>query len=120
MSYSLRNRRIRVYAYTDATANGLVSNTYAFLGEYWGRLEPPTGAELNVAEQANYQIDASVLLDGDLTIPPQGLIRDCRTGTLYKIEAVLPRRQTREQQVHGSATTDAQPAYAITGDPPSD
>lgn len=120
MSYSLRNMRIRVYAYVTAAPGGVVSNSYAYQGEYWGRLEPPTGSELNVAEKANYQLAATVLFDGDLPIPPQGLIRDCLTGTLYKIEAVLPRRQTREQTVHASATTDDQSAYAITGDPPSD
>jgi hypothetical protein len=112
--------RIRVYTYVSAVAGGIVSITYPYQGEYWARLDPPNGAETNIAERADYKLDAVVLFADDIPISPKGLLRDASTGTLYKIEAVLPRRQTREQTVHASAATDAQASYAITGDPASD
>jgi hypothetical protein len=120
MSASLRNMRIRIFGFVSATTGGLVADSFAYQGEFWGRLEPPTGAELNIAEKADYKVAASCLFADDIPIPPQGLIRDCQTGTLYKIEAVLRRRQTREQTVLASSTSDSQSAFVITGEPASD
>ena len=110
---SLRNERVGIYAYASTTTNGLVSTTYTKAGEYWGRIQPPSGAERDIAQKANYLIDAVITLSLDTPVDPKGLLMDAAKGVLYKIVAVLPRTQVHEQVVLAQSATDAQSAYSL-------
>ena len=105
MSISLRDTRVRLYAYSDAGASGDILPTYTFVEERWGRVEAPTGRASAVAGQQENTIDAVIALPRNAQASRNGL---AKAGTqFYKITALLDRRMANETQLLAVFADDA-------------
>lgn len=113
MSVSLRDQRVRCYAYSDAGTDGDAVPTYTFTEERWGRVAAPTGRETTAGAQAEHVADAVIALPRDAQLTPNGA---CRVdGQFYKVTAILDRRRPNELQVLAVIADDA--AYTIVEGP---
>lgn len=114
MSIGLRDQRVRVYGYLNGGTEGRISETYPYLGEYWGRFVSPSGREATIAAQAEETIDGLVFLSDEIPVPPgDGLLSI--GPVFYKILSTFPARMTREIGVRVAFAESAN--YVITGAP---
>jgi len=105
VSISLRDTRVRLYAYSDAGSAGDILPTYTFVEERWGRVEAPTGRASAVAGQQENTIDAVIALPRNAQASRNGL---AKAGTqFYKITALLDRRLANETQLLAVFADDA-------------
>lgn len=93
MSIGLRDQRVKVYGYSDATSDGRADPRYSGQGTYWARISAPSGREATIAGQATENIDAVFSFSAEATIPPDGFLRG-PDDRLYRILTVLPIRGT--------------------------
>lgn len=112
MTLSLRTRRVALYRYHRAGANGVVNHTYrrarsqAADGNWWASRGVPTGREALVAAQAEFTADALFGFDGAVPVGAGDLVVD--GGIDYKVTAVLPREIAGgELQVLAVRSSDA-------------
>lgn len=114
MSAGLRDQRIRVFSYSDTSADGRMSSGYAYIGEYWGRIEAPSGRERTTAGQAEQEVDAVITLNINAPVTLDGLVKG-PDGKAYKVSAVLPRRMLQELEVYAVYADDS--TMTLTGEP---
>lgn len=105
---SQRQRRIRIYAYSDADQGqtGIVTPLYIFQQEVWAEIRPESGDERTSAAQAQRVRKVVFLLADTVSVPLNGLILVKATGEAYRVEAVLPRWEGGLQQVKGLFADD--------------
>lgn len=107
---SKRDRRVRIYAYSDADQGktGIVTPLYIFQQEVWAQVRPISGDERTTAAQAQRTERCMFLLERSVSVPRNGLIMIKATGTLWRVQAVLSRYEKALQQVEGFLVDDAQ------------
>lgn len=102
MSESLRDERVKLYAYSSADTDGYPASTYTYARTYWGRKAVPGSREATIAAQASQRVDAVFVLPegawskdvgGVKSIDADGAIRG-QDGILMKIVGVEPVRNT--------------------------
>jgi hypothetical protein len=111
MSIATRDQRVRLYTYSDAGSNGIVSSTYTFSVERWARKESPTGREVLLAEASQYKTDAVFTFGDEVAVPSRGLLK--HGDTYYEVRGILPRRATREIHVLSETIDVAQSGYTV-------
>lgn len=107
MSASLRNQRLRLYAYSNAGTNGVPDERYTFTAERWGRLTPLGAKQFTVGEQAEHTVNATAEFADEVAVPDNGLLT--YNGATYFIRGVLPRPITRSIDVLCEFCDDATP-----------
>lgn len=97
MSISQRDRRVLIYAYSDAGAgDGFVRGTYTQQassspdGAWWGSFAAPTGREAPVAGQSEHTVSAVIGLSALAPVAPNSLLTI--EGVTYRVLAILERR----------------------------
>lgn len=122
MPISHRTRRLAVYAYSDAGSDGRRAQTFVKTpspdddGNWWGSIVVPSGREVEIAANKGYQVDAVIGLSDEVTVDPNGVIKDAATGDTFKITAVLPRTMGHaEQQIMAQRVDDAQYTFDELG-----
>lgn len=99
MSTSLRDKRLQIFAYTDASANGVPAVSYAFNATWWGGIVPTSGKTVVVGDRAEHQVNAVIALADEAVIGQSDVIVDAATNVAYRVLAVLPRPLARELEV---------------------
>jgi hypothetical protein len=118
MNAGLRDQRIRRFSFSDTTTDGRVASGYAFVGEYWGRVDAPTIREATVAAQGEHIAEAVVTLHRGVTVLHDDLLKSVNDGRYYKVTGVPPvQRRSNERKVFAIYADDAAPTFAITGEP---
>lgn len=64
----LRDRRVRVYTYSNTAEQGLVSARYTFRAEYWATLSELRGRKQQLGDAPNTKVDGVLDFDAQLTI----------------------------------------------------
>lgn len=111
----LLDRRLRVYAKTEAGADGFTRPLWVFLFERWGRLDVTSNALEIVSTQSNREqnvMGKATFADG-VTVPAEAVIRDTTDsgGLLWLVTGTVRARQTRTNSVMVVAITDSVTAY---------
>jgi hypothetical protein len=115
VSASLRDQRIRYFSFSDTSTDGRASSGYAYVGEYWGRVDAPTMGEATVAGQAERVLDATFTLERGVAVAPGGLLKaDAR---YYKVTGVPPANRMANEQKVSAVFADDAGSYNITGEP---
>src|SRR5438270_5643213 len=99
MTASLRNQRLQIFAYTDATTNGVPASSYAFNATWWGAIVPTSGRTVIVGDQGEHQANAVIALADEAVVGQSDIILDAATSVAYRVLAVLPRPMARELEV---------------------
>ena len=115
MSAGLRDQRVRVFSFASTSVGGRASSGYAYVGEYWGRLDAPSMGEATVAGQAEHKIDAVVTLARGTVTALGGLLKV--DGRYYKITGVPPANRIANEQKVSCVYADDAGSYSITGEP---
>ena len=99
----LLDRRLRVYAKTEAGADGFSRPLWVFVFERWGRLDVTSNALEIVSTQSNREqaIGAKVTFADGVTVPAEAVIRDTADsgGLLWLVTGAVRVRQTRTVSV---------------------
>ena len=112
MSVSLRNRRFEVYTLTETTTDGVVSKRYVLVGEYWGRLVPPSGREVTLGLGAGHTVDGVIALHEEVTVSEDGVLVD-DADQVFEVRAVLPRPMLAEQHIVVERSSEAVGTYTL-------
>jgi uncharacterized protein YjdB len=117
VTLSLRNKRVRVYAYQDGGANGVVNVIYPFTGEWWASVVETSGRQTTPALQSEHIVDAVIEFGDEAVVTPNGLLKVVETGERYFVRAIVKRPASRAIQVYGERVDDAVfagPALIVT------
>lgn len=118
MNAGLRDQRIRVYSFSNATGDGWATSGYQYLGEYWGRVDAPTVTEATVGGQAEHIAQAVVTFHRGVALAHDDLLKSLRDSRYYKVTGIPPvERRSSERKVFAVYADDAASGYAITGEP---
>lgn len=114
MGAGKRDQRVRTFSFSNATGDGRATSSYAYQGEYFGRVDAPSATEATIARQGEHLIDAIVTLERGISIAPGDLVK--ADSRYYKVTGVPPlvRRSTDRKlfAIHADDST-----FAITGEP---
>lgn len=110
----MRTQRLRIYALEErGVGDGWTRPRYTAVSSAWGRLEPPSGADLARFEGTEHTISAVVTLHWSVVVPKNGLVRVLPGGdglADYRVVSVLARQMTGEQLVYvASLAEDERP-----------
>lgn len=110
MTAALRDRRIRVYAYTDADngATGIVDSQYVFAHEYWAEVRAASASERTENAASEHQTTHVISFAFGAVVPVEGVLKDRTSGAIYKVTGMMTRRRADMQQVLASATNTQQ------------
>jgi hypothetical protein len=107
MSASLRNQRLRVYAYENVGVNGVPDERYTFCVERWGRVNALGGQQFTVGEQGEHLVTAIAEFSDEVDVPANGIIVSC--GVPYFVRGVLHRPINRSIDVLCESCDDTRP-----------
>lgn len=117
MTLALRDQRLRLYALTEHGADGWTRPRYDAVADVWGRLEPPSGADLSRFEGDEHTIAAVVTMHWSAVVPKGGMVRVLPGGdglSDYRITAVVARRMTGEQLVYVSSMAEDEKPHEVS------
>lgn len=111
----LLDRRLRVYAKTEAGADGFSRPLWVFVFERWGRLDVTSNGLEIVSTQSNREqnVAAKVTFADGVTVPAEAVIRDTADsgGLLWLVTGAVRVRQTRTIRVMVVLIADSVTAY---------
>lgn len=108
MSVSSRRQRATIYPYVATTQSGYPSSRYGpKRGTYWCRFISFVGNEATVAAQAEHRELGLFEFSDAVTVEEDDLISE--SGSQWKVESVVHRRNEREKIARVYRTNDAVP-----------
>jgi hypothetical protein len=115
MSAGKRDQRVRVFAFSNATADGWATSGYSYAGEFWAQVSAPTMREVTVGGQGEHVVDAVFSFIRDVVLELGGLLK--AQGRYYKITGLPPLVRTSNERTAFATYVDDAQALAITGEP---
>jgi hypothetical protein len=108
VSLSLRDRRVRVYSYSDADQgkSGVIKPLYIFEQECWAAIRAAGGSERSAGAEAQRQAISVFIFADTVAIPRNGLLMIKANGEMYRVQTVDQRRWEHEQHVRGLLTDE--------------
>jgi hypothetical protein len=109
MSANMRDRRIRIYDYTDADQGqtGVETAVYVFQQECWATVRDASTSERTVAGRAQRDLTTVFTLAASVVVPTTALIQIKATGQLFRVTGPMTRGRF-QQQVGGIETDEAE------------
>jgi hypothetical protein len=105
---------VKVYALATTLTDGVPGRSYTqrVPGEWWARLEPPTGREKTTGLAGEHTISAVCTLATEAVVGETDVLTD-EGGVIYEVRAVLPRQLLAEQEVWLERSSQAQNTYTL-------